>query len=149
MKDRPIIVHDIEDARAALAVAAAAGISSLTLRSAPGAARYLGATVFRDMIVEAARPYPGVAVTAVFDCGDDPGLALGALRHGLKAIRLAAGDEARRRVAEIAAASGASVEDATAGVPALDLLDIRDRRSALTAWLAANDGTREKAGGRT
>src|SRR3990167_5130631 len=93
MLNRPIIVHDIEDARAALAAAVEAGIASLTLRSAVGAARYLGATVFRDMIAEAARPYPGVAVTAVFDCGDDPGLALGALRHGLKVIRLAAGDD--------------------------------------------------------
>jgi hypothetical protein len=110
----------------------------------------LGATVFRDMIAEAARPYPGVAVTAVFDCGDDPGLALGALRHGLKVIRLAAGDDARRRVAEIAAAGGARLEDAPAAdAPALDLLDVRDRRAALMAWLAADSGARQKSGGRT
>lgn len=149
MLDRPIIVHDIEDARAALAAAAEAGIASLTLRSAAGAARYLGATVFRDMIAEATRPYPGVAVTAVFDCGDDPGLALGALRHGLKVIRLAAGDDARRRVAEIAAAGGARLEDIAAAAPALDLLDVRDRRSALMAWLAADAGARHKSGGPT
>ena len=52
MNERPIIVHSLEDAEAALAAAADLGVP-VTLRSAPGAARYLGATVFRDMISEA------------------------------------------------------------------------------------------------
>jgi hypothetical protein len=137
MKARPIIVHDLEDARAALSVAAEIGVTALTLRSAPGAARYLGATVYRDMVAEAARGSTGVAVTAVFDCGGDAGLALGALRHGLKVVRLAAGDEARRRVAEIAAATGARLDDGDP--PVLDLLGAGDRRAAVRAWLTAGE----------
>jgi hypothetical protein len=137
MKARPIIVHDLEDARAALSVAAEIGVTALTLRSAPGAARYLGATVYRDMVAEAARGSTGVAVTAVFDCGGDAGLALGALRHGLKVVRLAAGDEARRRVAEIAAATGARLDDGDP--PVLDLLGAGDRRATVRAWLTAGE----------
>ena len=51
MNERPIIVHSLEDAEAALAAAADLGVP-VTLRSAPGAARYLGATVFRDIAAQ-------------------------------------------------------------------------------------------------
>jgi len=139
MKDRPVIVHDIEDARAAVAAAAELGLASLTLRSAPGAARYLGATVYRDIVRAACGAHPGVAVTAVFDCGADPGLALGALRHGLKVIRLSAASAVRDRIADIAAQSGARLDDGDADQPALDLLDAEDRGAALRAWLTAAD----------
>jgi hypothetical protein len=57
MKDRPIIVHSLKDAQAAVTVAAELGVP-VTLRSAPGAARYLGAAVFREMIAEASRSGP-------------------------------------------------------------------------------------------
>jgi len=139
MKDRPVIVHDLEDARAAVAVAAELGLASLTLRSAPDAARYLGATVYRDIVRAACRDHPGVAVTAVFDCGADSGRALGALRHGLKVIRLSVAGEVRDRVADIAAQSGARLDDGDADPPVLDLLDAEDRDAALRAWLRAAD----------
>ena len=41
MKDRPVIVHNLEDARTAVRVAAELGCP-VTLWSAPGAAAYLG-----------------------------------------------------------------------------------------------------------
>ncbi len=136
MNDRPIIVHDVDDARAAVAVAAELRLARLTLLSAPGAARYLGATVYRDIVRAAARDHPDVAVTAVFDCGADPGLALGALRHGLKVIRVDAEADVRARIADIAAQCGARIEDGAAA-PALDLLDAEDRAAAVRAWLTA------------
>ena len=144
MKDRPIIVHSLQDAKAALAVAQDLRLP-VTLRSAPGAARYLGATVFRDMIDEAARSHPDVAVTSVFDCGSDPGLALGALRHGLKTIRVSVTGEVRERIADIAAQSGARLEEDGEeegdgnGGPALDLLDLDDPEAAVRVWLTEGD----------
>jgi len=135
MNERPIIVHSLEDAEAALAAAADLGVP-VTLRSAPGAARYLGATVFRDMISEAAKPYSGLSVTAVFDCGGDPGLALGALRHGLKAVRIDSAADVRGKIADIAAQSGARVDfDDEDSIEALDLLDLDDPEAAVRAWL--------------
>ncbi|MCH7936076.1 MAG: class II fructose-bisphosphate aldolase [Proteobacteria bacterium] len=138
MKNHPIIVHSLEDAEAALAAAADLGVP-VTLRSAPGAARYLGATVFRDMISEAAKPYSGLSVTAVFDCGSDPGLALGALRHGLKAIRVDIAADVLGKITDIAAQSGARVEfddeQEGAGKTALDLLDLDDPEAAVRTWL--------------
>ncbi len=152
MKDRSILVHGLKDAKAAVAVASDLGVP-VTLRSAPGAARTLGATVFRDMIQEAQRPHPGVAITAVFDCGDDPGLALGALRHGLKVIRVSVSGEVRERIADIAAQSGARLDEdgqdsggevGTAREPVLDLLDMDDPEAAVRSWLTEPGNTKER-----
>ena len=113
MNDRPIIVHSLEDAKTALGVAAEIGVP-LILQSAPGAGRYLGASVFKDMVDEAAGPTPPVAVTCIFDCGDDPGLALGALRLGLKVIRTDVTGETKDRLAQIAARTGARLDESDA-----------------------------------
>ncbi len=145
MKDRPIIVHSLEDARTAVAVAEDLALP-VTLRNAPGAAAYLGAQVFRDMIAEAAAPHPATEVTAVFDCGEDPGLALGALRHGLKVIRINAPLETREKIADIARQTGARLEQTPS--PALDLLeapdapgasDVKDTEARVRVWLSGKD----------
>lgn len=134
-----IVIHNLAQARIALAAAAEIGVP-VTLASAPGAAACLGAAVFREMVAEAARQTPGVAVAALLDCGADPGLALNALRHGLKAIRLCAGPEATAAVADIAARMGAVVvSDPTP--PALDLLDRTDAPAACRAWLRTGHPT--------
>lgn len=142
MKDRPIIVHSLKDAQAAVTVAAELGVA-VTLRSAPGAARYLGAAVFREMIAEASRKHLDLDVTSVFDCGDDPGLALGALRDGLKVIRLSVSGNALDRIADIAAETGARLEAVGEGGEkkgtALDLLDLDDPEAALRTWLSEGD----------
>lgn len=144
MSDRPIIIHCLEDARAAIAVAAELGVP-VTLRSAPGSGRYLGAIVFRDMVDEAAGSNPPVAVTSVFDCGDDPGLALGALRGGLKVIRSGVTGEAKDRIAEIAAQTGARLDENDA-VPVLDLLELVDKETALKTWLTQGEGNAGERG---
>lgn len=128
-----IVIHTIAHARTALAAAADVG-RPVTLVSAPGAAAYLGATVFREMVAAAARETPGATVTAMIDCGEDAGLALNALRHGLKAIRLRAGPAAMAAVADIAGQMGAVIDPAPEA-PALDLLDRLDAPAACRAWL--------------
>lgn len=128
-----IVIHNIAHARAALAAAADIGCP-VTLVSAPGAAAYLGATVFREMVAAAVRETPGATVTAILDCGDDAGLALNALRHGLRVIRLHAGPAAMAAVADIAGQMGAVIDPAPEA-PALDLLDRPDAPAACRAWL--------------
>ena len=135
MKGPAVIIHNLDHARAALAAAAALG-QPVILLSAPGAAAYLGASVFRDMVDQAAAEYPEVPVSAVLDCGGDAGLALGAFRHGLKAVRLAASEEVLAKVRDIARQQGAAVDESNA--PALDLLDEPDPAAACRAWLAGS-----------
>ena len=128
-----VIVHNLEHARAALSAADELGVA-VTLLSPPAAAAYLGAAVFRHMIAEAARGHPGLDYRAVLDCGADPGLALGALREGIQAVRLLAAEEVRAKVADIAAQSGAALDETTG--PALDLAAVDDPKEALRAWLS-------------
>ena len=128
-----VIVHNLDHARAAMAAAAELGVA-LTLLSPPAAAAYLGAAVFRHMIAEAARDHPGVEFRCVLDCGGDAGLALGALRQGIEVVRLGATKEVRAKVADIAAQSGATLDE-EAG-PALDLAAVDDPGEALRAWLS-------------
>ena len=134
----PIIVHSAAHARAALKVAAGMG-AGVTLLSAPGAAAYLGATVFRDMIAAAARDYPGVPVTAVLDCGEEPGLALAAIRHGVAAVRIHGPAAVREKLADIAAQRNVVVYEDDG--PALDLFGVSDPEAALRAWLSPPAGS--------
>ena len=128
-----IIVHSLEQATAALA-AAEQFDRPVTLLSAPGAAAYIGATVFRDMIAAAAAAHPKARHRAVLDCGDDPGLAMGALRHGIKGVRIVNGKKIRDKLADIAGQRGAFVYEDSPDT--IDLLDMVDPLAACRAWLA-------------
>jgi len=127
-----IIIHSAADALAALSIADQLGVG-VTLLSAPGAAAYIGATVFRDMVAAAVKAHPLVAVTAVLDCGDDPGLAMGAMRHGITAVRISNPPEIRAKLKDIAGQRGVLVDEGDG--PVLDLLGMKDPEAALRAWL--------------
>ena len=134
--NRRIIIHSLEHARAAIAAAAALGVP-VTMASAAGAGGYAGPLWFKALVDAATRDHRDVSVTAVLDCGDEAGTALGALRAGITRIRFTGAAEARRRIADIAAALGATVEG-EADEEALDLLDARDPEGAALAFLARN-----------
>jgi hypothetical protein len=126
------VIHSLAHAKAALAAAGELGVP-VTLLSAPSAAAYAGPGWFRAVAAQACAAHPGVAVTAVLDCGDMAGHALAALREGVMAIRFA-GDTAEK-INDIAGQYGARV---IAGRPeALDLAAVADRDMMTTckAWL--------------
>ena len=79
----------------------------MTLHSAAGAVAYLGSGVFRAMIDIGRREFPGVPVRWVLDCGDARGLALGAVRIGVPAIRLLGPPEVLARSSRTSPASSA------------------------------------------
>ena len=106
---------------------------AVTLLSAPWAAGYAGPGWFRAGVEQACAAQPGGAVTAVLDCGGQPGHALAALREGVRAIRFT-GDTADK-IADIAGQYDALV---IAGRPAaLDLSAIAEphRVAACKVWL--------------
>ncbi len=133
-----VIVHKLDHARAAMTAAAELGVT-VTLLSPPAAAAYLGAAVFRYMIAEAARDHPGLEYRAVLDCGGDAGLALGAMRQGIRMVRLEATKDVRAKVADIAAQSGAALDEDAC--PTLDLAGEDDPGESLRAWLTAPGAT--------
>ena len=132
-----IIVHSLEHARAAVAAAAALGVP-VTLVSAPGAGAYAGPSWFKALVDAAAAAHPETAVTAVIDCGEEPGTVQAALRAGFSRVIFTGPEAARGALADIAAARGAVLE--RAGTPALDLRDASDAEAACR-WHLCPAGT--------
>ena len=133
MARRPIIVHSLEDARAAVTVAAELGVP-VTLASAPAAAGYLGALWFRELVAMAAAERPEADVSAVLDCGGRPGHVMAALRQGLKRVRFTGRKSTARSLAELAAQYDAEI--VTGAFRAHDLLDQPEPEAACRRWLA-------------
>lgn len=103
-----IIVHDFSHAVAAL-TAAQAQNRSITILSAMGAVRSAGAGWWRELVTQARASVPNQAAVWILDCGDESGMALAALREGVEAIALDAGEPIWSRVAQIAIQCDASV----------------------------------------
>ena len=135
-RERRIVVHSLEQARAAVAAAAALGVP-VTIASAPAAGAYAGPLWFKALISAASADHPEVAVTAVLDCADEAGTVLAALRAGIKQVRFTGPEPVRLRLAAIAAELGAALE-AESSAAVLDLLDARDPGAAARRFLAGN-----------
>jgi fructose/tagatose bisphosphate aldolase len=133
---RRIIVHSLVEARAALAAAAALGMP-VTLMSAAGAGAYAGPRWFKALIAAARAEHPDVVVEAVLDCAEEAGTVMSALRAGITRVRFTGSPSMRDRLAAIAAATGASLEDES-GDETLDLLEARDPAAVARAFLAGN-----------
>jgi hypothetical protein len=140
---RPIIVvHNAAHALAAAAAAVEAGRPVL-LRSAEGAAGYAGALWFQEVIKLAQSAHPEADIAASLDCGDAPGHALGALRQGLKLVRLHVRPTVKAKVAAIARQLGAGIDDMPG--PALDLLGHANPADACRVWFQERPGGESRA----
>lgn len=95
-----LIVHDIGHVRDAVAIAREHG-RPVTLISAPGAAASMGADVFNRMIDAVRAEDPDTDISAVMDCGADPGQAMQALRMGCKNLRLNAEESVLRKLRDM------------------------------------------------
>jgi hypothetical protein len=131
---RRIIVHSLDHAVAAAAASAALDIP-VTLQGAPGAGTYAGPAWFLAVVAEAQAAYPGARIDAAIDCADEAGSALAALRAGCKRVRFSGRADVAARLAEIAAAQGATIEGGEP-VESLDLLGQRDPKAAAREWLS-------------
>ena len=132
-----MIVHSLDDARAALSAVRAAGGSALLLASAPAAGCYAGSGWFAALLAVSRAEYPDIAIEAELDCADQPGAVLAALRAGIDRIRFRGESAAADRLREIAAERGAIFE--TGAAPAgLDLRGAADPGTLCRAYLSGN-----------
>ena len=125
---REIVIHSLDHARAALAAAATCG-QEVILASAPGAAVQAGPGWFKAVIEQAGEAYPKIAVTAILDCGDQPGAVMASLRLGLANLRFHGTAEFRAKL-EGMGAIFAPPADAS-----LDLRGIKEPETACSAFL--------------
>ena len=101
-----VVIHDLAQARRVLAAAERTG-RPVHLVSPPDAGPYLGPAFFKSMIDRARADHPAAQATSCLDCGDEPGTALAALRHGLDAISLTAPPAVQDKIADAARQYGA------------------------------------------
>ena len=135
MKHRVIIIHNLEHARAALAVAAQCRVP-IAIASAPFAAAYAGAAWFRKVVEKAVAERPDIppgSVTAVLDCGDEPGLAVSALRQGIKIINYNGNAASCRKIIAIATEFGAEVWKGK--MDSIDLGAVDNATESCRQWL--------------
>jgi hypothetical protein len=123
-----IIIHSLEQARAALAIAASMN-APIVLASAPGAALQVGPLWFKSVIDEASAAQPGVALTGILDCGAAPAAVMAGLRAGLTHFRFSGRAELRDKLAAMGA------EFAAPSAETLDLRELREPESAIRAFL--------------
>ena len=138
MAERAIIIHSLEHARAAVAMAAELGVP-VTLASASGAAATVGPQWFAEVVANAMAEHPGAQVSAILDCGAAAGLALAALRQGIKRVRFTGLASTAAKLSAIARRQGAEV--VRGRLNAHDLLDISDSKEACRRWLAPRHPT--------
>lgn len=129
---KSITIHSLEHACAALSAATALSCPVI-LQSAPGAAGNLGAMVFNQIISQAANQYPQAQCIAILDCADNAGLALNALRNGVKHISVDLEGQALIRISDIAEQSGATLMKINP--LALDLKDVNYSDTSIHDWL--------------
>jgi len=84
---------------------------------------------FKAVIEQAKTAHPDVALTAILDCGDQPGAVMAALRAGFTRLRFAGTETICAKLA----AMGAAFVPAAAST--LDLLEVREPEAACRAFL--------------
>ena len=126
-----IVVHDLDQATAALRAAAAAGVP-VTLWSAPGAASYAGLAFLRAVFEKAAEAVPEADHDAIVDCRGSGALAHEALSRDFGGVAFTGRGAMRKTLQAIADGQGNRLVTAGPGRRALDLAHSSDpaRKSA-------------------
>ena len=115
-----IVVHDLDQATAALRAAAAAGVA-VTLWSAPGAAAYAGLGFLRALFEQAGETVPEARHDVVIDCAGSAVLAHEALSRDFSGVAFSGRGAMRKTLGAIAAQEGRRLVTAGPGRAALDL----------------------------
>ena len=130
---RAITIHDIDQARTALAAARAVG-KPVILLSAPAAAGTVGVAFFAALARQARGEFPDVTAFAILDCDRAAGRALAALRGGFDGVVYRGGGESLERLHDIA--EQANIRLLPARPESLDLLECSDAEEAARTWLS-------------
>jgi hypothetical protein len=132
---KAVVVHDLGQAEAALAAAAALK-QPIAIWSAPEAARRAGVGWFAALARQARMTAPKAKAAFILDCGDRADLVQDAFREGLADACFTGRPAVAARLADIARKSKARLH--LKRPRALDLAKPRDIAAALVALLGGN-----------
>ena len=109
LPDPVIVIHSLDQAVAALRVAARSG-HEIVLSSAADAGGYMGPGWFGALVTAAREAVPAARFAAFLDCGDSVGAALAAIRAEVEGVTFTGPPDAARRLADIAREHGVRFE---------------------------------------
>ena len=132
---KAVVVHDLDQAAMALAVAASLK-EPVAIWSTPRAALELGVGWFAGLMRRAQAGEPQARAVFVLDCGDRADLVQDAFREGLGDACFTGRAAVAARLADIARKSRARLHRKRPR--ALDLAALRDPAGALKAFLGGN-----------
>ena len=128
-KNRPaFLIYNLKQARQVRAICLN---ETCELVSPPGAARYAGPRFFIQLLSELIRNEKSMKVNMWIDCGDDPGVAMAAIRDGSKNIILSGRDQ--KLIANMATKANVTLINA---IPAaIDCQHVDDIRAEYVKWI--------------
>ena len=133
-----IIVHDLVQARAVLAVASQHNRPVL-LRSPETTSAAIGPAIFVETTKLARASYPKGFAGAIFDCGAEAGLAIAAIRYGDCHIIVNTEPETTEKIKKLAEAKSVTALDKRTledrGFAVLDLKDAKSVSSTVEDFL--------------
>lgn len=132
MSGKAVVVHDLDQARIALAAARATG-QPVTLLSAPAAASAVGPAWFATLVRTARAEFPDVEASAILDCDRAAGRAMAAVQAGFNGIVFTGSEAVLMKLADIGETYRCTLYDHRP--KALDLLGRADPQAACVAWL--------------
>lgn len=132
---RVIVIHTLEHAISALEVATECKKPAI-LQSAPDAIFYAGGLYLLKLFEQAQKACPDANATFILNCGEARAEAISAMQIGHKHIRSNAEPALRKKLADIA--NKHDITFHTGPHEALDLLNVKDIKSACRAWLENN-----------
>jgi hypothetical protein len=136
MNEPMIIIYDLSQAKAALNAAAQCG-RQIILLSPPETSAATGPGIFAETIALARKSHGEALAGALFDCGQEAGQALAAIRRGGCGIVIDLPAETATGIKDIASQSNVTVIEKIDG-PVLDLATVADTASSVTHFLESN-----------
>ena len=128
-----VIIHDLAQARSVLSAARDQDIA-IQLRSAPGAAAYVGVGYLKVL-------GDSVEHELVIDCHNDAGLVMAALRTGCRRLVFSGPPQDWQRLEQMAQSQGAVLHGPEASIPpSMTLSADDDEASIRSKLLAASKG---------
>jgi len=106
----------------------------LELWSARTAASSLGPAWFGNIAEIVQKEFPALTIISVLDCGEAPGNALAALRHGITCIYISAPSSVVDKIKAIALQTKADIRIRRPSMP--DLMDYSDPSDILQAYFS-------------
>jgi hypothetical protein len=133
MSETGIIVHDLHQARAALAAAAQLG-RRVALQSPAATSAAMGPALFSEICALAQAEHAQAFAGARYDCGAEAGQALAAIRQGGLDILIDLPAETAAKLRDMAEQAGVRAIEKS-GAPVLDLANTEDATECVLRFL--------------